>query len=748
MRRFISVRWLLLLIPVLLVGCGSGESGTLKGKASFNERPLDGVKITAVSTTRFGVVEEVTTDDGGAFLISGLPAGDYEVSAFRDGYSFSPEKRALALDGPQGADEANFAATRIGAPSAPNTLTVSEKAGGASLNWEATGDKTLVYSLFRWVDGEAIPVKPLAANLSSLFFNDNSVEPGKTYHYSVTAFNAKGESALSDTVSVTPSGSEPLLGGVFTTGQGGLIQITNGTPHTWNQSHQGSYQMNTWDFPATIAPGDSATYYIEFDTSIGITTTDDIGDVTYELGDTGLSFSITAFVTETKIEHLFSPDEITLHFNGKVDYTNLDVRDADNNPYIIEFTFDPGSVDHKKGVKEIVLVGKEGYFPSLTKPIDWMQKTLEDSIGEMKLGQITIPGSHDAAMSTLTGHNFGTNENTITQRATIYNQLIAGSRYIDLRPVYREIDGYFTSGHYQDQSLDGLLNKAYKWLLTQHGPDYLLPAHTFKGLPTVDLGGTGQSIADIISDINAFTQQYKELVILNLSHDRYIDAASMGREFTQPEWDNLLQQLADLNHLFVVDETQRDLSQLTMNDYLKPNGTSSAAVVVIVDNDDTPVTLDNGFYPLEFFSPYNCYSNTDEASTMASYQGKVLDNANKDSLYSMASWTLTMPAWKAAMSSVATLGGLMDSEFFEVLSPVAALSAEAFGSVLDLADLANTNVTNPLFNLTREHGPPNIIYFDSVTDIPAGQLAMALNYSYPDRKAPLHAYTPQSCPAH
>jgi hypothetical protein len=32
------------------------------------------------------------------------------------------------------------------------------------------------------------------------------------------------------------------------------------------------------------------------------------------------------------------------------------------------------------------------------------------------------------------------------------------------------------------------------------------------------LGGNGQSLADIVKQINSFTSQYKELIIINLSH--------------------------------------------------------------------------------------------------------------------------------------------------------------------------------------------------------------------------------------
>jgi hypothetical protein len=731
MKMFISVRWLLCFIPILLVGCGSGERGesvTLQGKASFNERPLAGVTVTAVptaQTAKFVSPEEATTDDLGNFLFSDLMVGNYEVVASRDGYSFSPNKFAVVLKGGQEIADANFAAIKVGAPSAPATLAAKEGSAGVALHWEATGDKTLAYSVFRTNVGEPFPATPVMANISDIFCIDRTAEAGKTYTYAVTAFNANGESSFSSTVSVTPVGSEPLLGGALTTGDGGFIHLTNGTPYTWTRTDQSAYQMNNWDFPAKMEPGDSSKYYIEFNTSSWVEQSTTSASVTYTLGDTGLTFSISASVTEVKGGSFFLPT-VTVYDKITVDYTGLNFGGFGS--------VDLGTVNPGTQTKEVFLVGEAGNFPSLTAPIDWMQSTL-DLIGKKKLGKITIPGSHDAAMSTLTGYNFGTTENTLTQRGTIYEQLVAGSRYIDLRPVYREIDGYFTSGHYQGVDLNDALTKAYQWLLTQHGPDLILPTDpTIPWLPTVDLGGTGQSIADIIDDVNRFTKQHKELVILNLSHSLYLGADFVGRNLTQDEWDALLQQLDGLQSRFFVDTVAtpiRDLGQLTLNEFLKPQGKPSAAVVVLVDA-DVPITVPDGFYPADFFNVFNCYSNTDNSSTMVSYQGKVLDAVGNYSNYSLASWTLTMPAWKAAMSSVATLGGVMDnSDMFLLLAPIAAETAEAFGTILELADEANTNVTDSLMNLAHEHNAPNIIYFDSITNIPAGQLAMALNYSFP-----------------
>ncbi|KAH9895919.1 hypothetical protein C8Q73DRAFT_823761 [Cubamyces lactineus] len=66
-------------------------------------------------------------------------------------------------------------------------------------------------------------------------------------------------------------------------GQGGYLTIYNATQYNWRKTYQHSYQMNDWNFPATIAAFSSASIYVEFDESIGKDTGDDAGEATFEI---------------------------------------------------------------------------------------------------------------------------------------------------------------------------------------------------------------------------------------------------------------------------------------------------------------------------------------------------------------------------------------------------------------------------------------------------------------------------------
>jgi len=128
------------------------------------------------------------------------------------------------------------------------------------------------------------------------------------------------------------------------------------------------------------------------------------------------------------------------------------------------------------GYVTALLVGDEaaGYVCNVAdEAADWMSGSL-GTIGEMKLRDICIPGSHDAGMSAPVNGStvFGYASSIITQRVPIAQQLTLGARYFDIRPVTHT--GQFYCGHC-----------------------------------TGSQGGNGQSIADVISQVNAFTALHK-----------------------------------------------------------------------------------------------------------------------------------------------------------------------------------------------------------------------------------------------
>ena len=440
-------------------------------------------------------------------------------------------------------------------------------------------------------------------------------------------------------------------------GQGGKITFVNGTRCDWESLGQRSYQMNSWDFPAVIAAGTTATVYVEWGQSIFKTQSDDSGVVTYTLSGTDLSFQLVASAGNG--------------FDLSVVLTSLSTPGNPQGSTInLEWNHD--------GFVNFILAGGPGSLTSSNPPSGWMQENL-GLLGSQSLRHLCIPGSHDSGMSTFTsGTAFGTANNTQAQTLDVSGQLQLGVRYFDIRPVVS--GGQYYTGHYS-----GPID------LPVIGPSMQ--------------GANGQSIASIISDVNTYTANNQELVVLYLSHDMETDLGSANYPpFTQDNWNGLLAQLKGLNHLFVApNPTTVDLTLLKLSDFIG----SQAAVVVVVDPAGSGITLGDfaaqGFYTPINFSVYNQYADTNDLSTMQTNQlGKLAaQRPNPDAGYFLLSWTLTQSNAQAAVPG---------SE-----------------SILELAATANPALYSALLPVCSTQTYPNILYIDGVNSSDIAALAMAVN---------------------
>ncbi|HEY7767962.1 MAG TPA: hypothetical protein VIB55_07250, partial [Longimicrobium sp.] len=242
-------------------------------------------------------------------------------------------------------------------------------------------------------------------------------------------------------------------------GQGGKITLVNGTPYNWRNTYHHSYQMNSWTFPDTIAAGTTASVYVEWSQGFFEHSGDDAGEVTYTLGPSGANFQVQARAGNG--------------FDLRVVLTDIATT---GNPK--GSTIDLGW--QHDGNVTFILAGTEGSYTSSNPPAAWMQQNL-GVLGGRSLRHLCIPGSHDAGMSVYTsGTAFATRCNTLTQTSGILGQLQFGVRYFDIRPVISA--GQYLTGHY------GNIGQINSWQ-----------------------GANGQSIASIISDVNAFTGANQEL---------------------------------------------------------------------------------------------------------------------------------------------------------------------------------------------------------------------------------------------
>ncbi|KAJ7114394.1 PLC-like phosphodiesterase [Mycena epipterygia] len=295
------------------------------------------------------------------------------------------------------------------------------------------------------------------------------------------------------------------------------------------------------------------------------------------------------------------------------------------------------------------------------QPTDWMQANI-GLLGSRPLINIVIPGSHDAGMSQINGA-FG-------------GQLSAGSRYFDIRSVIS--DGSYSTGHYSD------VTEIDSWQ-----------------------GSNGESITNVISDINSFTSANNELIIINLSHAYDTDAGNSDYPiFTQAQWEALFEQLLGINHLYVdPNPTTVDLTRVTLSTFIS----SSPAVVVIIQPDDTidlGTCASQGFYQYSQLNAYNEYSDTNTLSTMERDQLAKLavQRAMPTQSYFLLSWTLTQ--------STLEVLGLGDS-------------------ILDLANQADPALYTSLPPALSTNTYPNILFIDNFqNDGQMVDLAMTINTNY------------------
>lgn len=266
-----------------------------------------------------------------------------------------------------------------------------------------------------------------------------------------------------------------------------------------------------------------------------------------------------------------------------------------------------------------ILAGVDGAWVSSSSSFigPWMTLSLR-YIGDRNLRQICIPGSHDSGMSLLTDKTpFASAATVVTQHRSIGDQLRLGIRFFDLRPV--KWNGGLYCGHV------GYTGDFLKWQ-----------------------GGTGQSIDDIVNQINEFTDNNHELVIVNVSHDCNTDNNYNG--FNDDNWNELLAKLDNLKHPFSADGTT-DLSKKALKEYI---GNNEAAVILRFEGGGGKLgdRIGKGFFHASSLPIYDNYANSDDPNSLMDDQFQKLNNerSSLDSQMFSLDWAMTMQGAGDAIS--------------------------------------------------------------------------------------------------
>jgi hypothetical protein len=407
--------------------------------------------------------------------------------------------------------------------------------------------------------------------------------------------------------------------------------------------------MDAWSWP-TISAGTASRVYVEFGTKGS--ERDDAGEAYYNIDGTSNKFSIKAR-KPSDFAITITLDDLATKQSAKGSNVDLGFR-------------------HDAAVDWIMSTDEAGdWWSNSGLGVDWMQQSL-GSIGNRTLKMICMPGSHDAGISNFKPGTVGAHfANSQTQYLNFYDQLVAGSRYFDLRPVISA--GQWVAGHYSN--VEGI-----GWL-----------------------GGNGQSISEIVKQVNDFTAKYKELVIINLSHT--LDTDNDYKDLTQAQWNSLFDTLKGLNNRYTTTNPgSTDFSNKVLNDFID----SSASVFVLAQLPGG-ISLGSyatqGFYNQDNFPFYDSYSNTNSASTMQSDQlaklkserNLVPDASQRKDKFHVLSWTLTQQAEDVIIFDKAIMNlavSVYDNLFVEAFN---AFTPESFPNVLyiDAVGIRDKSVVFP-----------------------------------------------------
>ncbi|KAK5031227.1 hypothetical protein LTS07_004962 [Exophiala sideris] len=418
------------------------------------------------------------------------------------------------------------------------------------------------------------------------------------------------------------------------------LSIINFTPYDWTQiGTSNTAGLTEWTFPKSLASGQA--YGAEI--------------VVNKPAQAQAQWPFTWADDTNPVANL------TLAVSGSSYSINaaLDQYSTENNP--------KGSVVNIPLASEtwspFILVGNESNLAGNNPPTDWMAQNLP-YIGCLTLQDMVIPGSHDAGMSEINYPREGTAANSQTQTLNITGQLQAGIRYFDIRPTISH--GQFYTGHYTDE-----------------------------------LGANGESIADIISDINRFTAKgNKELIILELSHT--LDTDTGYQAFSDSQYSSLLSQFRTGTKNLYTGHGADVLTKLPLSDFIS----NSPAVVIVCDERNTSWLASNGFRNKGFYSSsqfpvYNNYADTTDLATMQKdqytklvAQTKTPDNAAQ--LF-LLSWTFTQNVIDAV--------GLGGDTLRQSATYFNGFLAQVGGSV---------PYTGPVTWVAEKAGLPNIILIDNV----------------------------------
>ena len=219
--------------------------------------------------------------------------------------------------------------------------------------------------------------------------------------------------------------------------------------------------------------------------------------------------------------------------------------------------------------------------PKQDDNVAWMSQLMLDFPNkEIKIGQLGLPGSHDAGMYVLKHCSFGANDcNTKTQVLNMTQQLESGARIFDIRP-------------------------------TIIGQTYFVYHRNECG----GLGCNGDSLKSILRMTKYFVEKYPEVVILDFSHFCKVEA-------TDPNFIHFLQE--ELGNNIYKETTREELFyDWTLNQVLGEHPTKGKVILMFDEGtmDNTEQNRQEGLFSTEIMRLTAGWTNKDNYPELKSSQ--------------------------------------------------------------------------------------------------------------------------------
>ncbi len=356
------------------------------------------------------------------------------------------------------------------------------------------------------------------------------------------------------------------------------VTVVNFTPHRIKLDNTHSYQMDTFDF-GDVPQGRARQNTVKYRGTWF--TRDDAGEAYYHLDGTDKSFAlrVKSYIGTS------DPRRVVLDLSGM----GLGQR---------EYVFPGGET-----AVSLVITGSSryGFQASLRHgPGNWM-RGMYDVIRDRPVRHLILPGSHDAGMSKISGQitSIGSEENTQNQGVSIYDQLRAGSRWFDLR---------VGSVHANDNAAQ---NNGF-WVM-----------HVNDEMATLAIGNTGESLDDVVGEINRFTAESPgEIVFVTM---RYLVGRYQFPDRGPILWNDAVTadffaKLRGINNRCSNLDTSTGFQNQKASYFMDQNGGKGCVVLLLNGHLDGRESPGDGIYDGNRISVQDHWSNMMQAVDMAADQ--------------------------------------------------------------------------------------------------------------------------------